>query len=133
MSMTAELVRSRAWDVRFDEGRHARANIGYVLLPNEQTIESDLFRMAPPGVGLHFSRGPMPREISVANLASMAETMAETAALLLPDDELDVICYACTSGSVVIGEDRVRAELSRDEDGRLPNEELARQMERPRS
>jgi maleate isomerase len=35
------------------------------------------------------------------------------AATLLPDGSLDVVCYACTSGSLVIGEDRVFAELNK--------------------
>jgi hypothetical protein len=35
------------------------------------------------------------------------------ASLILPDGGLDVVCYACTSGSVVMGEDVVRAELSK--------------------
>ena len=39
--------------------------------------------------------------------------LADCAASLLPDGSLDVVCYACTSGSLVIGEERVFAELNR--------------------
>jgi maleate isomerase len=39
--------------------------------------------------------------------------MAEAASILQPQARPDVVCYACTSGSIVIGEDRVRAEISR--------------------
>ena len=74
----------------FDKGRHARAKIGFVLLATEQTIEDDMFQLRPEGVGVHFARA------------------AET---ILPDGSLDVICYACTSGSLVIGEENVFAEL----------------------
>ncbi len=42
--------------VRFDEGRHPRAKIGYVLLATEQTIEEDVMRLKPPGVGVQISQ-----------------------------------------------------------------------------
>lgn len=96
-----------------DEGRHHRAKLGFVLLAMEQTIEDDMFRLAPPGVGVHFSRAPMANRVSVETLTDMADGIGDAAALLLPDGDLDVACYACTSGSVVIGEDRVFAELRR--------------------
>ncbi|CAM5761178.1 Maleate isomerase [Labrys miyagiensis] len=99
--------------IDFDDGRHHRAKIGFVLLAMEQTIEEDMFRLCPPGVGVHFSRAPMANRISVATLSAMAAGIGDAASLLLPDEALDVACYACTSGSVVIGEERVFAELKR--------------------
>jgi maleate isomerase len=106
---------SKSWDVSnaFDNGRHDRAKIGFVLLATEQTIEQDMFRLCPPGVGLHFTRAPMPDSITVENFLIHADALASAAACLLPDGSLDVVCYACTSGSLVIGEDRVMAELSK--------------------
>lgn len=95
----------------FDDGRHVRAKIGFILLATEQTIEDDMFTLRPEGVGLHFSRAPIPDSITVDSLAAQANDLARTAATILPDGSLDVICYACTSGSLVIGEERVFAEL----------------------
>lgn len=100
-------------DIRFDAGRHHRAKIGFVLLATEQTIESDMMRHAPAGVGMHFTRAAIPDSITSATLSAQAELLAAAAANLLPDGTLDVACYACTSGSLVIGEDRVFAELER--------------------
>ncbi|WP_448954919.1 maleate cis-trans isomerase family protein [Labrys neptuniae] len=105
--------RSRPVKIEFDGGRHARAKIGFVLLAMEQTIEGDMFRLCPPGVGIHFSRAPMANRVSVATLGAMAVGVGDAAALLLPEEDLDVVCYACTSGSVVIGEERIFAELRR--------------------
>ncbi len=99
--------------IRFDQGRHPRAALGFVLLATEPTIEHDMFQLAPPGVDVHFTRARMPNEITVENLAAVEAELAGAAALLQPDGDLDVICYACTSGSVVIGEERVMAQLSR--------------------
>ena len=107
-------------DVAFDEGRHHRAKIGYLLLATEQTITDDVCRLAPPGVGVHFTRVAIPDSITVETLAAQADRLAEAAAVILPDGSLDVICYACTSGSLVIGEERVCAELKRGAPGARP-------------
>jgi maleate isomerase len=111
------LVRSRGWDVRFDKGRNWRGKIGFVLIPNEQTIEDDMIRIAPEGVGIYFSRATMPHEISTESLAQLGDSLAETAGRILPDDKLDVVCFACTSGSVAVGEARAVAELEKGAPG----------------
>lgn len=96
----------------FDEGRHWRAKLGFVLLAMEQTIESDLFRMAPAGVGIHVTRAAMSNSVNVDTLRAMANGLRPAAGVLLPELELDVVCYGCTSGSIVIGEDVVEAQLA---------------------
>jgi len=96
-----------------DRGRHWRAKIGYVLLATEQTIPDDVYRLRPEGVGVHFARVAIRDSITNRTLAAQAPRLAEAAATLLPDGSLEVVCYACTSGSVVIGEARVLAELRR--------------------
>lgn len=102
---------------RFDEGRNARAKIGFVLIPNEQTIEGDMLRHAPPGVGMYFSRAPMPREISTQSLAQIGGSLAAAAGRILPDDGLDVACFACTSGTVAVGEEATNVELAKGAPG----------------
>jgi maleate isomerase len=48
----------------------------------------------------------------------MRDSLAPAAAVLAPNADLDVICYACTSGSVVMGEDVVIGELLRGSNAR---------------
>ncbi|MDX1434335.1 MAG: arylmalonate decarboxylase [Gammaproteobacteria bacterium] len=103
--------------IRFDAGRHPRAKIGYVLLATEQTVQDDVMRLRPEGVGVHFARVPIADSITTATLAAEVDHLADAAATLLPDGSLDVVCYACTSGSLVIGEERVFAELARGAPG----------------
>ena len=103
--------------IRFDGGRHPRARIGYVLLATEQTVQDDVMALRPPGVGVHFARAAIPDSITSESLAAQADLLADCAATLLPDGSLDVVCYACTSGSLVIGEERVFAELRRGAPG----------------
>lgn len=107
-------------DIVFDHGRHHRAKLGFVLLSMEQTIESDMMRHAPEGVGVHFTRAPMPNQVTAANLGAMIDGLADAGAVLAPDAGLDVLCYACTSGSVVMGEDNVRAELATGNPDTIP-------------
>ncbi len=106
--------------IDFDAGRHHRAKLGFVLLSMEQTIESDMMRLAPEGVGVHFTRAAMPNQVTAANLAAMIDELSSAAALLAPDADLDVLCYACTSGSVVMGEDNVRSELAKGNPHAIP-------------
>jgi len=104
-------------DTGFDSGRHARAKIGFVVLATEQTVEDDMFTLRPEGVGIHFARAPIPDSITVETLARQVDDLAPAAATLLPDGSLDVVCYACTSGSLVIGEERVHDELRKGAPG----------------
>ncbi len=106
--------------IRFDRGRHYRAKIGYVLLATEQTIQDDVMDHRPDGVGIHFARAAIPDSITSANLAAQAELLADCASTLLPEGQLDVVCYACTSGSLVIGEKRVFAELRKGQPSARP-------------
>lgn len=99
--------------VRYDQGAHSRAKLGFVLLASEQTIEDDLMRMRPAGVGVHFTRVRNSDTITVDTLRAMRQGLADAASLIAPEAGLNVVCYACTSGSVVIGEDEVIAELGR--------------------
>lgn len=100
-------------EIRFDQGRHWRAKIGFVVLATEQTIEEDMFRVAPSGVGVHFSRVWMDNAITAKTLNAVGEELAGAAAKILPNENLNVVCYACTSGSMVLGENRVAAELNK--------------------
>ena len=111
---SVDLHSRKRWSPEIDEGAHWRAQIGYVLVANADLSEADFFAMKPPGVGVHFTRVPMPREVGVATLATMEQDLAGAAASMMPGrDDLDVISYSCTSGTFVIGEERVIAELQR--------------------
>ncbi|MCI5222399.1 MAG: arylmalonate decarboxylase [Candidatus Electrothrix sp. AR4] len=98
-------------NIKFDNGRHWRAKLGFVVLAMEQTIEEDMFRLVPPQVGVHIARAVMTNDITVSTLSAMADGLADASSRILPEENIDVICYACTSGSIVIGENRIKKEL----------------------
>lgn len=101
----------------FDQGTHPRAKLGFVLLATEQTVEDDMMRLRPPGVGVHFTRAWNPDSVSIATFDAQLSDLGRAARTLLPDGSLDVICYACTSGSLVMGEGRVLDELRKGAPG----------------
>lgn len=106
-------VASEKWVPEFDNGRAWRTRIGFVLISSDHLIEEDMMRMAPEGVCVHFTRSHMPIGCTVENLAAMESGLAASAADLMPEFEVPVICYACTSGTAVMGEEAVVRELKR--------------------
>ncbi len=111
---------SRPVEVRFGKGYGWRARIGFVLIATDRIIEREMFRLAPEGVGVHFTRLPSEDDITVESLSAMEKGLNHAASCMLPECGLDVICFACTSGSAVIGEERVMAELSKGAPGAKP-------------
>ena len=60
---TTKPVQSATYATQFDQGRHYRAKIGFVLLATEQTIQDDVMALRPDGVGMHFARIATPDNI----------------------------------------------------------------------
>ncbi|MBN9033435.1 MAG: aspartate/glutamate racemase family protein [Rhizobiales bacterium] len=94
-----------------DKGVGTRANLGLLVLRTDQTIE-DEFRHAIPdqGVALYEARLFSEVEITPPNLRKMYDEIPRTVGLL-PDVQFDVIGFACTSGSLVIGEDVIETRV----------------------
>ena len=101
------MMTSNGLNITFDEGRHWRGKVGFVLLATEQTVADDMLQIIPEGVGLHFSRVAIPNSITIASLTQLVSGLGAAAQVL------DVITYACTSGSLVVGEGKVFAELNK--------------------
>jgi len=90
---------------QFDDGRHWRAKLGFIVLANEETVEDDIFTLRPPGVGVHISRVHSADEIRPDVIECMRDDLRHSAELLLPGDRLDVICFTCSGGTMAMGED----------------------------
>jgi maleate isomerase len=97
---------------RFDAGPYPRARLGFICVANAGLTEGDMFAMVPRGVGLSFTRVRMRTDCTVANLAEMENDLDDAVRTLFPGrEDLDVVCYNCTSGSLVIGEDIIKAKI----------------------
>ncbi|WP_440652004.1 maleate cis-trans isomerase family protein [Cysteiniphilum sp. 19S12-1] len=96
----------------FDQGRHWKGKIGFLTVAMDQTVESDMFSMAPTHVGLHFNRIKMSNVVDEKTLQSMSHEIKKSSESLLPDGSVDLICFACTMGSIVIGDEKVKKLIS---------------------
>lgn len=101
----------------FDE-RPAAKRVGLVVLATDHTTEGDFRRMvASDALGIHVARIPYANPVTAENLRRMQPALEAGAALILPGEALDAICYSCTSASVVIGDDAVTAAIRRAKPG----------------
>ncbi len=104
-------VNSKTWQPVLDAGRHHRARIGFILMSTDLAAEADFFDMAPEGVAVHITRLKTDDYTTNETLARHIDFMADAASRIQPDTKPDVVSYSCTSGSIVIGEDRVFEEI----------------------
>ncbi len=107
------MKRSSPVKVRYDRGPHWRAQIGFILISNDDLVEEEMIRLAPPGVGIHFTRLPGVVECTVETLMAMEKGLADAASRFVSENGFDAVCFACTSASALIGEERVKEELLR--------------------
>ncbi|WEF25185.1 ectoine utilization protein EutA [Paracoccus sp. S3-43] len=91
--------------------------VGLVTLATDHTTEVDFAALPPHGIGVYATRIPFANPVTPETLAAMAGDVTRAAALILPDEDLDAVVYSCTSASVVIGDDRVRASIAAGKPG----------------
>lgn len=78
-----------------------RARLGIMVPSVNKTMEPELYRLAPEGVSLHFSRIRQVED-TLEQLTRMIEDVPKVA-IELADAEVDVIAFGCTTGSLVKG------------------------------
>lgn len=102
-------VASRA--PRLDD-RPLEKRVGLIILATDHTTEVDFQRLvAGKRIGVYVSRIPYANPVTPKNLQAMQPSLTAGAALILPDEPLDVVMYSCTSASVVIGDAEVEAAI----------------------
>jgi maleate isomerase len=87
--------------------------IGVIALATDFNIESDLRLMYPPDVQFFTSRVKNTNPLTIENLRTMAPGISTAADTILPGTELDAIIYACTSGTIAIGVERIEELIHR--------------------
>ena len=116
MKPLPEIALSRGSPV-FDP-RPLEKRLGLIVLATDHTTEPDFRRMAASDrIGVYVSRIPYANPTTPENLRKMQPALADAAALILPGEGLDAICYSCTSASVVIGDAEVEAAIARVKPG----------------
>jgi maleate isomerase len=106
-------IRQTAMPLDFDD-RPLAKRVGLVILATDHTTEPDFQRMvASDHIGLYTARIPYANPTTPDNLRGMQPSLTEGARLILPDEDLDIICYSCTSASVVIGDEEIDTAINR--------------------
>ncbi|TPM40727.1 ectoine utilization protein EutA [Mesorhizobium sp. B2-3-4] len=94
------------------DGRPLERRVGLIILATDHTTEPDFRRMvASERIGVYVARIPYANPTTPENLRKMQPALTAGAALILPDEPLDAICYSCTSASVVIGDAEIEAAI----------------------
>lgn len=96
---------------RLDD-RPLQKRIGLIVLATDHTTEMDFRRLvASDRIGVYATRVPYANPVTPENLRAMQPSLTTAAALILPDESLDVVVYSCTSASVVIGDQEIAAAI----------------------
>ena len=99
------LVDRRQMSYETDQGVGAKARIGVIVLGTDQTLEHEFrLMLRMPGVAFFESRLHNDANISAETLRAMERDITQATRLIVPNAELDVVAYACTSGATMIGE-----------------------------
>lgn len=94
------------------DDRPLQKRIGLIILATDHTTEPDFRRMvASERVGVYVARIPYSNPTTPENLRKMKPSLTAGAALILPGEALDAVCYSCTSASVVIGDAEIEAAI----------------------
>ena len=113
MFKTGQLIISKVRKPTFDKGRHPRARLGFILMSTDLAAESDFYEIAPKDVAIHITRLKTDDHTTNETLSKHIEFMADAASRIQPDTKPDVISYSCTSGSIVIGEEKIKEEIKK--------------------
>ncbi len=95
-----------------DGGIAWRAALGLIALGSDQVIERDLRRLVcGDGVAVFTTRLANEGVATLGSLRALEPGLAAAAAAILPGEALTAIAFGCTSGTILIGEARVRARV----------------------
>lgn len=96
-----------------DDGPAHGRRIGLIVLAGDAAIEPELKRyLTLSGLEIYTTRIRLPRQFSPEGLDRMAEEIQDATRLILPGEQLELVAFGCTSGSVALGTDRLAREIS---------------------
>ena len=90
------------------------SRIGVITLSTDFTIEQDFRKICHNlPVDLFFNRIPFLNPLTHENYMRMADHLTETTNQILPNEKIQVVAYGCTSGTIEIGEKRIKDEIQK--------------------
>ena len=93
----------------FDDGP-GKFRVGLVTLSNDYVTERDFINMrSNDDVSIFVSRLLNTPQCTVGTLQEMESKITEATSLLVPEGRLDVVAYSCTSGTAIMGFERIKS------------------------
>ena len=86
--------------------------VGLLALSTDQTIEGDFNNICKNlPLDIFINRIQNQNPLTKENLLKMEDDLESIANKILPDEKLSTIAYGCTSGTIAIGEDKVKEKI----------------------
>ena len=88
--------------------------IGLIALSTDFTIEQDFRNICHHNpVDIFVNRIPFENPLNHKNYLKMADHISEVSSQILPSEDIDIVAYGCTSGTIAIGADRIKEEVNK--------------------
>ena len=91
-----------------------RPAVGLIVLNTDFTFERDFVRMyseQQPNYDFYFNRIHFANPMTPESLAAIGDDLTEASAGILPDYDLDLVVFNCTSSSSIVGDDAIEAAI----------------------
>jgi len=86
--------------------------IGLIALSTDRTIEGDFNRICNNlPLDIFVNRIHNQNPLTTENLLKMENDLESVTNKILPEEKVDTIAYGCTSGTIAIGEDKVKEKI----------------------
>ena len=86
--------------------------IGLISLSTDMTIESDFYSVCQNlPLSIFVNRIHNKNPLTKKNLLKMYDQIESVTEKILPGEKIDTIAYGCTSGTIAIGEDKVKNKI----------------------
>ena len=100
-------------DLRPDIIKTINPRIGLIALSTDFTIEQDYRNICHQlPVDIFVNRIPFENPLNHENYLKMAHHISDVSAQILPSEDVDIVAYGCTSGTIAIGAERIKQEVN---------------------
>lgn len=99
--------------IDFSHSPYHPPRLGLIALASDVLVERDFWRLGlAAGVDIVTTRIAQSMPLTPATLARLEDGIPDAVRLLLPDARLDAIVFACTSGSAIIGSEKIAGQIA---------------------
>ena len=100
-------------DLRPDIIKTINPRIGLIALSTDFTIEKDYRNICHQlPVDIFVNRIPFENPLNHENYLKVAHHISVVSAQILPSEDVDIVAYGCTSGTIAIGAERIKQEVN---------------------